>query len=162
MGRNARRVIMIFGRDSSWVSTCLLLRWVAPYSGRSISFQFGDGDHSNGGVVFAMTMTKCTCGSFFLWMDFFRTLHLKSLRLGILFQNERREFSRPIIDMTRKLTMSHQIVLLMVFSSTVNKCRILAYTAPSEFNTRIAFLEPTGVNPSRQTGLTQPISINLS
>jgi hypothetical protein len=25
------------------------LRWAAPYSGRSIGFQFGDVDHSNGG-----------------------------------------------------------------------------------------------------------------
>jgi hypothetical protein len=42
-------VTKIFGRDSNWVSTCRVLRWVAPYSGRSIGFQFGDVDHSNGG-----------------------------------------------------------------------------------------------------------------
>jgi hypothetical protein len=27
----------------------MLLRWIAPYSGRFISFQFGDVDNSNGG-----------------------------------------------------------------------------------------------------------------
>jgi hypothetical protein len=49
MGRSACRVIMISDRDSSRVSTCLLLTWVAPYSGRPVNFQFGDEDHSNGG-----------------------------------------------------------------------------------------------------------------
>jgi hypothetical protein len=42
-------VIVISGRDSNWVATCLLLKLVAPYLGRSIGFHFGDVDHSNGG-----------------------------------------------------------------------------------------------------------------
>jgi hypothetical protein len=53
------RVIKISGRDSSWLSTCLLLRWVAPYSRRSIGFQFGDGNHSSGGDGIASAPSSC-------------------------------------------------------------------------------------------------------
>jgi hypothetical protein len=49
MGRSAWRAVMISGGESRGVSTCPLLRWVAPYSGRSIGFQFSDVDRSNGG-----------------------------------------------------------------------------------------------------------------